>query len=75
MNRRLILAGLSATGGLITAAFLQVAVATADVSATGTDAFTIGTYTFDPFTVGPTGADVEGFAPIDPSAALRRYWS
>jgi hypothetical protein len=66
MNRRLILAGLSAIGGLMTAAFLQVAVATADVSATGADAFTIGTYTFDPFTVGPTGADVEGFAPVDP---------
>jgi len=66
MNRRLILAGLAATGGLMTAAFLQVAVAAADVSATGADAFTIGTYTFDPFTVGPTGADVEGFAPVDP---------
>jgi hypothetical protein len=61
MNRRLILAGLSATGGLMTAAFLQVAVATADVSATGADAFTIGTYTFDP----STGADVEGFTPVD----------
>ena len=65
MNRRLILAGLSATGGLMTAAFLQVAVAAADVSATGADAFTIGIYTFDPFTVGTTGADVEGFAPVD----------
>jgi len=65
MNRRLILAGLSATGGLMTAAFLQVALATADVSATGADAFTIGTYTFDPFTVGTAGADVEGFAPLD----------
>jgi hypothetical protein len=65
MNRRLILAGLSATGGLMTAAFLQVAVAAADVSATGADAFTIGNYTFDPFTVGSTGADVEGFAPVD----------
>jgi hypothetical protein len=66
MNRRMILAGVSATGGLMTAAFLQVAVAAADVSATGADAFTIGTYTFDPFTVGPTGADVEGFAPVEP---------
>jgi hypothetical protein len=65
MNRRLIPAGLAATGGLMTAAFLQVAVAAADISATGTDAFTIGSYTFDPFTVGATGGDVEGFAPID----------
>ena len=66
MNRRLILAGLSATGGLLTTAFLQAAVAVADVSATGADAFTIGSYTFDPFTVGTGGADVEGFAPVGP---------
>jgi len=66
MNRRLILAGLAATGGLVTTAFLQVAVAAADVSATGADAFTLGSFTFDPFTVGTTGADVEGFAPVDP---------
>jgi hypothetical protein len=64
MNRRLILAGLSATGGLVTTAFLQAAVAVADVGATGADAFTIGSYTFDPFTVSTTGADVEGFAPV-----------
>ena len=66
MNRRLILAGLSATGGLVTTAFLQAAVAAADVGPTGADAFTIGSYTFDPFTVSTTGADVEGFAPVDP---------
>jgi hypothetical protein len=66
MRRRLILAGLAATGGLVTSAFLQAAVAVADVSATGADAFTIGDFTFDPFTVGTTGADVEGFAPVDP---------
>jgi hypothetical protein len=65
MNRRLILAGLATTGGLMTTAFLQVAFAAADVSATGADAFTIGSYTFDPFTVGTGGADVEGFAPLD----------
>jgi hypothetical protein len=64
MHHRLILAGLAATGGLVTTAFLQVAVAAADISATGADAFTIGDFTFDPFTVGPTGADVEGFAPV-----------
>jgi hypothetical protein len=63
MNRRLILAGLAATGGLVTTAFLQVAVAAADTA--GPDAFTIGTYTFDPFTVGTGGGDVEGFAPVD----------
>ena len=54
MHHRLILAGLAATGGLLTTAFLQAAVAVADtadvVSATGADAFTIGSYTFDPFT-------------------------
>jgi hypothetical protein len=65
MHRRLILAGLAATGGLVTSAFLQAAVAVADVSATGADAFTIGDFTFDPFTVGAGGADVEGFAPVD----------
>src|SRR5271168_1721791 len=66
MHHRLVLAGLAATGGLVTTAFLQVAVAAADVSADGADAFTIGSYTFDPFTVSTTGADVEGFAPVDP---------
>lgn len=45
MHRRLILAGLAATGGLVTTAFLQVAVAAADA---GADAFTIGGFTFDP---------------------------
>jgi hypothetical protein len=64
MHHRLVLAGLAATGGLLTTAFLQVAVAAADVSADGADAFTIGSYTFDPFTVGASGADVEGFAPV-----------
>ncbi|MDT5166132.1 MAG: hypothetical protein QOC88_3026 [Mycobacterium sp.] len=66
MHHRLILAGLAATGGLFTTAFLQVAVAAADtsaaadvVSATGADAFTIGGYTFDPFT-----SAGEGFAPV-----------
>jgi hypothetical protein len=67
MNRRLILAGLAATGGLVTSAFLQVAVAAADtgadvVSATGADAFTIGNYTFDPF----TSPGVEGFDLVSP---------
>jgi hypothetical protein len=64
MHHRLILAGLAATGGLFTTAFLQTAVAAADagaaadvVSATGADAFTIGGYTFDPF----TSAGVEGW--------------
>jgi len=64
MHRRLILAGLSATGGLLTSAFLQVAVAAADtaaaVSATGADAFTIGGDTFDPF----TSPGVEGWEPV-----------
>jgi hypothetical protein len=60
MHNRLILAGLAATGGLLTTAFLQVAVAAADVGADGADAFTIGSYTFDPF----TSPGVEGFDPV-----------
>jgi hypothetical protein len=64
MHHRLVLAGLAATGGLLTTAFLQVAVAAADtadvVSATGADAFTIGSFTFDPF----TSPGVEGFDPV-----------
>jgi hypothetical protein len=70
MHHRLFLAGLAATGGLLTTAFVQAAVAVADpgtdvVSATGADAFTLGSYTFDPFTVDTTtGADVEGFAHV-----------
>src|ERR1700722_2246554 len=64
MHHRLVLAGLAATGGLLTTAFLQVAVAAADpadvVSATGADAFTIGNFTFDPF----TSPGVEGFDPV-----------
>src|ERR1700733_12294610 len=63
MHQRLFLAGLAATGGLLTTAFLQAAFAAADVGADGADAFTIGGYTFDPFT--RTGAaEVEGFAPV-----------
>jgi hypothetical protein len=57
MNKRLILAGLAATGGLLTTAFLQVAVAAA---APGDDAFTIGSYTFDPI----NAAGTEGFDPV-----------
>ena len=85
MHHRVILAGLAATGGLLTTAFLQAAVAVADngtdvVSATGADAFTIGNYTFDPFTVpllpdgqsgagagfAPSGIETEGFAAVGP---------
>jgi hypothetical protein len=66
MHRRLILAGLAATGGLLTSAFLQVAVAAADtagaVSATGADAFTIDGFTFDPF----TSPGVEGWNVVPP---------
>src|SRR6201992_4002821 len=64
MHNRLILAGLAATGGLLATAFLQGAVAAADtadaVSATGADAFTLGGFTFDPF----TSPGVEGFDPV-----------
>jgi hypothetical protein len=58
MNRRLILAGLAATGGLVSTAFLQVAVAAADTA--GPDAFTIGGFEFDP--INASGA--EGFDPV-----------
>ena len=57
MHKRLILAGLAATGGLVTTAFLQVAVAAADA---GADAFTIGGFTFDP----QLAAGGEGFDPV-----------
>jgi hypothetical protein len=60
VNRRLILAGLAATGGLVTTAFLQVAAAAADTA--GPDAFTIGDFTFDP--INASGA--EGFDPVPP---------
>jgi hypothetical protein len=75
MHNRLIMAGLAATGGLLTTAFLQVAVATADVdvSATGADAFTVGGYTFDPL-IDPAGSPgVEGWdlvAPLEGSSPL-----
>src|SRR5271165_5593100 len=67
MNRRLILAGLAATGGLVTTAFLQVAVAAADTA--GPDAFTIGDFTFDPISAsGAEGFDgvptLEGAPPL-----------
>jgi hypothetical protein len=57
MHNRLILAGLAATGGLLTTAFLQTAVAVADP---GADAFTIGGFTFDPQLAGGG----EGFDPV-----------
>jgi hypothetical protein len=71
MHRRLVLAGFAATGGLLTTAFLQAAVAVADISADGADAFTIGGFTFDPFTASFDTAtftqlpNVEGFTPVD----------
>lgn len=65
MHRRLYLAGVAATGGLLTSAFLTVAVAAADVGADGADAFSIGSYTFDPF----TSPGVEGWDPVSPLSA------
>ena len=68
MHHRLVLAGLAATGGLLTTAFLQVAVAAADtavdVSATGADAFTIGGHTFDPLIDSFNSPGVEGWDPV-----------
>jgi hypothetical protein len=60
MYQRLVMAGLAATGGLLTTAFLQVAVAAADTA--GADAFTIGDFTFDPI----NASGVEGFDPVAP---------
>ncbi|KLO30137.1 hypothetical protein ABW16_07765 [Mycolicibacter heraklionensis] len=67
MHYRLIAAGLATGGGLLTAAFLQAAVAVAGPgddavapSATGADAFTLGGYTFDPYT-GTGSSAQEGF--------------
>lgn len=71
MHYRLIAAGLTVGGGLLTGAFPQAAVAVAGPedavapSATGADAFTIGSYTFDPFS-DATGTDVEGFSLVHP---------
>ncbi|MEB3065256.1 hypothetical protein [[Mycobacterium] zoologicum] len=71
MNYRLIVAGLAAGGGLLTAAFLQAALAVADTgeavapSADGADAFTIGGYTFDPFSGSGSSAQ-EGFSLVHP---------
>lgn len=78
MRRPLILAGLVATGGLLTMPLLQAAIAIAEPdaapSADGADAFTIGGYTFDPFTTDnvigaqnhlpPSGVETEGFTPV-----------
>lgn len=73
MNHRLITAGLAAGGGLLTAAFLQAALAVADTnevvgpSVDGADAFKLGGFTFDPYTGGGfDGPEVEGFAPVHP---------
>jgi hypothetical protein len=71
MHRRLILAGLAATGGLLTSAFLQVAVAAADTP--GADAFTIGDFTFDPLINPFVTPVVEGWelvAPLEGSSPL-----
>lgn len=72
MHYRLIAAGLAAGGGLVAAAFLQAAVAMAGPdadgvapSATGADAFTIGDFTFDPFT-GTGSSAAEGFSLVHP---------
>ncbi len=75
MHNRLILAGLAATGGLLTTVFLQAAVAVADtgadvVSATGADAFTIGSYTFDPFTFRLAGRETSSSGSRPRASAL-----
>ena len=68
MHNRLILAGLAATGGLLTTAFLQTAVAVADA---GADAFTIGGFTFDP----QLAAGGEGFDPVAQLTTSPRCWN
>lgn len=64
MNRRIVLALGAAAGGLLACAVLPVASAFADVpSDTGADAFSIDTYTFDPFTT-TQGIEAEGFGAL-----------
>jgi hypothetical protein len=66
--RRITLAVGAATGGVLTAGFLQTAVAfavpTEPFTAPGADSFTIGTNTFDPFLSGGTTPGAEGFNPL-----------
>jgi hypothetical protein len=68
-------------GGFMTAAFLSAGAAAADSGTDaasvatfpevpGADAFEIGYFTFDPFTVNSDGVEVQGFAPVTPSFSL-----
>jgi hypothetical protein len=64
VNRRIILALSAAAGGVLASAILPVTIAFADApSDTGADAFTIDTYTFDPFTT-TGGTETEGFGAL-----------
>lgn len=80
MNRRILLSLGAATGGLLATTLLPVAVAFADSgsaaadaasavapSATGSDAFTLGSYTFDPIDLNSsTLAFQQGYVPVTP---------
>jgi hypothetical protein len=64
VNRRIILTLSAGAGGVLASAILPAAIAFADApSDTGADAFTIDTYTFDPFTT-TDGAETEGFGAL-----------
>lgn len=75
MNRRLVLTVGGAAGGLLTAAFLQAGAAFADASGAssaatfpevpGSDAFTLDSYTFDPYTL-VDGVVTQGWHHVDP---------
>jgi hypothetical protein len=78
MNCRISAAIGAGIGGLTTVAFLSAGAAAADSGTDGAsvatfpevpgaDAFRIGGYTFDPFTVNSDGVEVQGFAPVTPS--------
>jgi hypothetical protein len=75
MNRRILLSLGAATGGLLAATLLPVAVAFADSgsaaadvapSATGSDAFTLGGYTFDPIDLNSSFDFQQGYVPVTP---------
>jgi hypothetical protein len=74
MHSRIMLAGL-AGGGLVATAPLQAAAALADApGANSADAFTIGGYTFDPYTLSSSGAEVQGWAPLTEISVASPLW-
>jgi hypothetical protein len=78
MNRRITLTLGAAAGGLVASAVLPVALAFADTTSVfpdvpGSDAFTIGTTTFDPFT-GSAADPTEGFAALTQGTGVPNFF-